>query len=182
MDRSGPRGCSVAPEGVARGSSSRFCAVLPTDTVARLRQHLADDLDTPKALDALDGWARRAIEGGGIRHAGTRRVRRCRRPPYWVFRFAEPLLCAFIKPPAVNKGAQQFLGVVPTHLRLVFGNPGAVAASPMPSPDPFRRARQAAHRSTRPAARALTACSAVECARSVVRTRRGRPAYVIHRS
>ncbi|MFI2451580.1 cysteine--1-D-myo-inosityl 2-amino-2-deoxy-alpha-D-glucopyranoside ligase, partial [Rhodococcus qingshengii] len=36
-----------------------------TDTVARLRQHLADDLDTPKALDALDGWARRAIEGGG---------------------------------------------------------------------------------------------------------------------
>ncbi|MBM4476850.1 cysteine--1-D-myo-inosityl 2-amino-2-deoxy-alpha-D-glucopyranoside ligase, partial [Rhodococcus hoagii] len=35
------------------------------DTVARLRQHLADDLDTPKALDALDGWARRAVDHGG---------------------------------------------------------------------------------------------------------------------
>ena len=36
-----------------------------TDTIARLRQHLADDLDTPKALDALDGWARRALDNGG---------------------------------------------------------------------------------------------------------------------
>nr|EJJ01179.1 cysteine--1-D-myo-inosityl 2-amino-2-deoxy-alpha-D-glucopyranoside ligase [Rhodococcus sp. JVH1] len=36
-----------------------------TDTIARLRQHLADDLDTPKALDALDGWARRALDHGG---------------------------------------------------------------------------------------------------------------------
>jgi L-cysteine:1D-myo-inositol 2-amino-2-deoxy-alpha-D-glucopyranoside ligase len=36
-----------------------------TDTIARLRQHLADDLDTPKALDALDGWARRALYHGG---------------------------------------------------------------------------------------------------------------------
>ena len=27
-----------------------------TDTVARLRQHLADDLDTPKALAAVDAW------------------------------------------------------------------------------------------------------------------------------
>ncbi|MDG3015998.1 cysteine--1-D-myo-inosityl 2-amino-2-deoxy-alpha-D-glucopyranoside ligase [Speluncibacter jeojiensis] len=35
------------------------------DTVARLRQHLADDLDTPKALAAVDGWAREAIEHGG---------------------------------------------------------------------------------------------------------------------
>ncbi|AWK72434.1 cysteine--1-D-myo-inosityl 2-amino-2-deoxy-alpha-D-glucopyranoside ligase [Rhodococcus oxybenzonivorans] len=36
-----------------------------TDTIVRLRQHLADDLDTPKALDALDGWARRALDHGG---------------------------------------------------------------------------------------------------------------------
>jgi L-cysteine:1D-myo-inositol 2-amino-2-deoxy-alpha-D-glucopyranoside ligase len=36
-----------------------------TDTIARLRQHLADDLDTPKALDALDGWARRALDHAG---------------------------------------------------------------------------------------------------------------------
>lgn len=35
------------------------------DTIARVRQHLADDLDTPKALDAIDGWARRALDYGG---------------------------------------------------------------------------------------------------------------------
>ncbi|MEU2038892.1 cysteine--1-D-myo-inosityl 2-amino-2-deoxy-alpha-D-glucopyranoside ligase [Nocardia niwae] len=35
------------------------------DTVARLRRHLADDLDTPKALDALDNWARQALDYGG---------------------------------------------------------------------------------------------------------------------
>ncbi|MFF3572981.1 cysteine--1-D-myo-inosityl 2-amino-2-deoxy-alpha-D-glucopyranoside ligase [Nocardia jiangxiensis] len=36
-----------------------------TDTVARLRQHLADDLDTPKALATVDNWAREALEYGG---------------------------------------------------------------------------------------------------------------------
>ncbi|MCA2207622.1 cysteine--1-D-myo-inosityl 2-amino-2-deoxy-alpha-D-glucopyranoside ligase [Nocardia rosealba] len=36
-----------------------------TDTVARLRQHLADDLDTPKALVAVDNWAEQAIAYGG---------------------------------------------------------------------------------------------------------------------
>ncbi|WP_330230184.1 cysteine--1-D-myo-inosityl 2-amino-2-deoxy-alpha-D-glucopyranoside ligase [Nocardia sp. NBC_00508] len=36
-----------------------------TDTLARLRQHLADDLDTPKALDAVDNWARQAVDYGG---------------------------------------------------------------------------------------------------------------------
>ncbi|WP_054813736.1 cysteine--1-D-myo-inosityl 2-amino-2-deoxy-alpha-D-glucopyranoside ligase [Nocardia arizonensis] len=35
------------------------------DTVARLRQHLADDLDTPKALAAVDNWAAQALEYGG---------------------------------------------------------------------------------------------------------------------
>ncbi|WP_405182065.1 cysteine--1-D-myo-inosityl 2-amino-2-deoxy-alpha-D-glucopyranoside ligase [Nocardia sp. NBC_01377] len=35
------------------------------DTVARLRQHLADDLDTPKALAAVDNWAQQALEYGG---------------------------------------------------------------------------------------------------------------------
>jgi L-cysteine:1D-myo-inositol 2-amino-2-deoxy-alpha-D-glucopyranoside ligase len=35
------------------------------DTVARLRQHLADDLDTPKALAAVDNWAHEALEYGG---------------------------------------------------------------------------------------------------------------------
>lgn len=35
------------------------------DTVARLRQHLSDDLDTPKALAAVDAWAADAILGIG---------------------------------------------------------------------------------------------------------------------
>ncbi len=33
--------------------------------VARVRRYLADDLDTPKALAALDGWATDALEYGG---------------------------------------------------------------------------------------------------------------------
>ncbi|WP_027501854.1 cysteine--1-D-myo-inosityl 2-amino-2-deoxy-alpha-D-glucopyranoside ligase [Rhodococcus sp. UNC363MFTsu5.1] len=35
------------------------------DTIGRLRQHLADDLDTPKAIDAVDAWARWAVDHGG---------------------------------------------------------------------------------------------------------------------
>ncbi len=35
------------------------------DTIARLRQHLADDLDTPKALAAVDNWAHQALTYGG---------------------------------------------------------------------------------------------------------------------
>ncbi len=35
------------------------------DTVARLRDHLGNDLDTPKALAALDAWAAEALAGGG---------------------------------------------------------------------------------------------------------------------
>ena len=36
-----------------------------TDVVARVRQYLADDLDTPKALAALDGWVADAQQYGG---------------------------------------------------------------------------------------------------------------------
>ncbi|NUT49604.1 MAG: cysteine--1-D-myo-inosityl 2-amino-2-deoxy-alpha-D-glucopyranoside ligase [Saccharothrix sp.] len=36
-----------------------------TATVARLRDHLSDDLDTPKALVALDAWAAQALSTGG---------------------------------------------------------------------------------------------------------------------
>ncbi|MEA2533234.1 MAG: L-cysteine:1D-myo-inositol 2-amino-2-deoxy-alpha-D-glucopyranoside ligase, partial [Actinomycetota bacterium] len=36
-----------------------------TDVIARVRQYLADDLDTPKALAALDGWSTDALEYGG---------------------------------------------------------------------------------------------------------------------
>jgi L-cysteine:1D-myo-inositol 2-amino-2-deoxy-alpha-D-glucopyranoside ligase len=35
------------------------------ETVARLRQHLADDLDTPKALAAVDSWVQQALTYGG---------------------------------------------------------------------------------------------------------------------
>ena len=35
------------------------------DTVARLRDHLADDLDTPRALLAIDAWAEDALRNGG---------------------------------------------------------------------------------------------------------------------
>ncbi|WP_072690030.1 cysteine--1-D-myo-inosityl 2-amino-2-deoxy-alpha-D-glucopyranoside ligase [Rhodococcus marinonascens] len=48
-----------------RNAAALGSAQSATDTIARLRQHLADDLDTPKALDALDGWARRALDHGG---------------------------------------------------------------------------------------------------------------------
>jgi L-cysteine:1D-myo-inositol 2-amino-2-deoxy-alpha-D-glucopyranoside ligase len=36
-----------------------------TDVIGRLRQYLADDLDTPKALAAIDGWVTDALEYGG---------------------------------------------------------------------------------------------------------------------
>jgi L-cysteine:1D-myo-inositol 2-amino-2-deoxy-alpha-D-glucopyranoside ligase len=36
-----------------------------SDVVARVRRYLADDLDTPKALAALDGWATDALSYGG---------------------------------------------------------------------------------------------------------------------
>ena len=36
-----------------------------TDTVTRLRDHLADDLDTPAALAAVDAWAAEAVTGHG---------------------------------------------------------------------------------------------------------------------
>jgi L-cysteine:1D-myo-inositol 2-amino-2-deoxy-alpha-D-glucopyranoside ligase len=36
-----------------------------TDTVARLRDHLSDDLDTPAALAAVDAWAAEALTGHG---------------------------------------------------------------------------------------------------------------------
>jgi L-cysteine:1D-myo-inositol 2-amino-2-deoxy-alpha-D-glucopyranoside ligase len=35
------------------------------DVIARMRQYLADDLDTPKAIAALDGWSTDALEYGG---------------------------------------------------------------------------------------------------------------------
>ncbi len=48
-----------------REAAALTAAPSADDLVARLRQHLADDLDTPKAIDAIDGWAQRALEYGG---------------------------------------------------------------------------------------------------------------------
>jgi L-cysteine:1D-myo-inositol 2-amino-2-deoxy-alpha-D-glucopyranoside ligase len=57
-------------EAAARLHRWRTATALPagpdaTDTVARMRRYLADDLDTPKTLAALDGWATDALEYGG---------------------------------------------------------------------------------------------------------------------
>jgi L-cysteine:1D-myo-inositol 2-amino-2-deoxy-alpha-D-glucopyranoside ligase len=54
----------------ARLARWREAAALPAgpdaaDVVARLRTYLADDLDTPKALAAVDGWVTDALEYGG---------------------------------------------------------------------------------------------------------------------
>ncbi|MBF6454824.1 cysteine--1-D-myo-inosityl 2-amino-2-deoxy-alpha-D-glucopyranoside ligase [Nocardia cyriacigeorgica] len=61
---------AVLDEAVARLDRWRRAAALPaagaaTDTIARLRQHLADDLDTPKALAAIDNWTDEALTYGG---------------------------------------------------------------------------------------------------------------------
>ncbi|MFE7799462.1 cysteine--1-D-myo-inosityl 2-amino-2-deoxy-alpha-D-glucopyranoside ligase [Nocardia sp. NPDC057440] len=48
-----------------RRASSPAAGPAAEDTIARLRQHLADDLDTPKALAAVDNWADQALEYGG---------------------------------------------------------------------------------------------------------------------
>ncbi len=60
----------VLAEATARLQRWRTATALPagpnaTDLVARLRRYLADDLDTPKALAALDGWATDALDYGG---------------------------------------------------------------------------------------------------------------------
>lgn len=48
-----------------RRAAALESAASADDVINRLRQHLADDLDTPKALDALDAWASFAVERGG---------------------------------------------------------------------------------------------------------------------
>ncbi len=60
----------VLDEATARLQRWRTATALPagpdaTDVIARVRQYLADDLNTPKALAALDGWATDALEYGG---------------------------------------------------------------------------------------------------------------------
>lgn len=60
----------VLDEANARLERWRHATAMPggpdaTDVIARVRQYLADDLDTPKVLAALDGWADDAIGYGG---------------------------------------------------------------------------------------------------------------------
>ncbi|MDQ1318789.1 MAG: L-cysteine:1D-myo-inositol 2-amino-2-deoxy-alpha-D-glucopyranoside ligase, partial [Actinomycetota bacterium] len=60
----------VLAEATDRSRRWRTATALPagpdaTDLIGRLRRYLADDLDTPKALAAVDGWVDDAIEFGG---------------------------------------------------------------------------------------------------------------------
>ena len=60
----------VLDEAIARLQRWRAATALPagpdaTDVVARVRGYLADDLDTPKVIAALDGWVTDALEYGG---------------------------------------------------------------------------------------------------------------------
>ncbi len=57
-----------------RGATALTCGPDATDTIARVRRYLADDLDTPKALAALDGWVTDALEYGGRDTAAPRTV------------------------------------------------------------------------------------------------------------
>jgi L-cysteine:1D-myo-inositol 2-amino-2-deoxy-alpha-D-glucopyranoside ligase len=61
---------AVLEEAQARLSRWRAATALSaapdaTDVVGRVRTYLADDLDTPKAIAALDGWCTDALEYGG---------------------------------------------------------------------------------------------------------------------
>lgn len=60
----------VLAEAQARLARWREATALPAgpdaaDVIARVRRYLADDLDTPKALAALDGWSTDALQYGG---------------------------------------------------------------------------------------------------------------------
>jgi L-cysteine:1D-myo-inositol 2-amino-2-deoxy-alpha-D-glucopyranoside ligase len=60
----------VLAEAGARLQRWRTAMKLPTgpdaaDVIARLRRYLADDLDTPTALAAVDGWVTDSLEYGG---------------------------------------------------------------------------------------------------------------------
>lgn len=69
----------VLDEATARLRRWRTATALPagpdaTDVIARVRQYLADDLNTPKALAALDGWTTDALDYGGHDTAAPRLV------------------------------------------------------------------------------------------------------------
>ncbi|WP_091448661.1 cysteine--1-D-myo-inosityl 2-amino-2-deoxy-alpha-D-glucopyranoside ligase [Actinokineospora iranica] len=60
----------VLDEGIARANRWRAALAAPAGVdadplVARLRDHLSDDLDTPAALAAVDAWAAQTLAGSG---------------------------------------------------------------------------------------------------------------------
>ena len=70
----------VLDDARARLARWRQACALPSgpdaaDVLAHVRRYLADDLDTPKALAAVDGWATDAVEYGGRDIDAPARVR-----------------------------------------------------------------------------------------------------------
>ena len=68
----------VLAEATARRQRWRTATGMPAgpdadDLIARLRRYLADDLDSPKALAAVDGWVTDALDYGGG-HTGAPRA------------------------------------------------------------------------------------------------------------
>ncbi len=58
-----------------RQAVGRHTAPPADETIARLRDHLSDDLDTPAALAAVDAWAGEALTHGGTDHEAPIRLR-----------------------------------------------------------------------------------------------------------
>ncbi len=70
----------VLTTGTARLARWREAVALPTApaadaVIARLREHLADDLDTPRALAAVDAWAAEALTRTGADEAAGSHLR-----------------------------------------------------------------------------------------------------------
>ena len=74
--RGAPRCSTSTAPGCSAGAPRRRCRPdrTPPTSIARVRQYLADDLDTPKALAALDGWTTDALEYGGHDAEATKSV------------------------------------------------------------------------------------------------------------
>jgi L-cysteine:1D-myo-inositol 2-amino-2-deoxy-alpha-D-glucopyranoside ligase len=58
-----------------RAAPGRESGPDPAATIARLRDHLSNDLDTPQALCAVDAWADDALSGSGNDRAAPAEVR-----------------------------------------------------------------------------------------------------------
>ncbi|SDP12371.1 cysteine--1-D-myo-inosityl 2-amino-2-deoxy-alpha-D-glucopyranoside ligase [Lentzea jiangxiensis] len=71
---------ALLDEALTRLARWRRAAELPSgpsavDTVTRLRDHLGNDLDTPRALAAVDAWADEALAHGGSDKHGPSQIR-----------------------------------------------------------------------------------------------------------